>query len=155
MASEEVNDRVPVLSGAVTASRSGSSQINNNENERDITPTVTEGSIDLEKGDDIENYDDSDPTNHVGVDVDYAKLEFEGLRRRFSQLSRTASRVSHTSNKLSKTWTRHSRRDIDEILAEENDSQFDVEGVLRDRKKQMDEEQMRPKNIGWSNHFHC
>jgi hypothetical protein len=55
---------------------------------RDTPPIITE--VD-EKGDQSENYDDSDPRNHTGVDIDYVKHEFEGLRRRYSELSRAAS----------------------------------------------------------------
>jgi hypothetical protein len=107
---------------------------------------------DLEKGSPSESYNDSEPSNHQGIDVSYAKHEFEGLRRRYSEMSRTQSRHSQHSNKISRTFSRKSQQDVEEEAgSDENDeSQFDVEGVLRDRKKEMDEEQMRPKNLGKS-----
>jgi len=123
----------------------------NGTHERDTTPSSF-AEVDLEKGEDADSCDDVDPNNHTGVDVDYAKHEFEALRRRYSELSRTASRVSQaTHNRLSRSFSRRSRRD--EILEIEDDStgdtsQFDVQVILRDRKRQMDEEQIRPKNIG-------
>ena len=112
----------------------------------DRTATTSEG--DLEKGRSSGNYDNSDPSNHAGIDVDYAKHEFEGLRRRYSEISRTQSRHSQISQRVSRTWSRRSQRKIEDAAAEDNESQFDVEGVLRGRKEQMDAELFRPKNIG-------
>lgn len=112
----------------------------------DRTATTSEG--DIEKGRSSGNYDDSDPSNHAGIDVDYAIHEFEGLRRRYSELSRTQSRHSQISQRASRTWSRRSQRKIEEAAVEDNESQFDVEGVLRGRKEQMDAESFRPKNIG-------
>src|SRR5277367_5350038 len=94
----------------------------------DRTATTSEG--DLEKGQSRGNYDDSDPSNHAGIDVSYAKHEFEGLRRRYSELSRTQSRNSKISRRVSHTWSRRSHRDVEEAVVEDNESQFDVEGVL-------------------------
>lgn len=111
--------------------------------------TATNSDDDLEKGA-SGSYDDSDPTNHGGIDVNYAKHEFEGLRRRYSNLSRTASQHSQASHRVSRQWSRRSQRDIEEADEDDSESQFDVEGVLRGRKKQMDEEEFRPKNIGKS-----
>jgi hypothetical protein len=111
----------------------------------DHTATNSEG--DLEKGA-SGSYDDSDSGNHGGIDVNYAKHEFEGLRRRYSNLSRTTSQHSQASHRASRTWSRRSQRDIEEAEEDESESQFDVEGVLRGRKQQMDEEEFRPKNIG-------
>src|SRR5271163_3967795 len=112
----------------------------------DRTATTSEG--DIEKGRSSGNYDNSDPSNHAGIDVDYAKHEFEGLRRRYSEISRTQSRHSQISQRLSRTWSRRSQRKIEDAVAADNESQFDVEGVLRGRKEQMDAESFRPKNIG-------
>lgn len=114
--------------------------------------TATNSLDDLEKGESSESYDDSNPANHAGIDVNYAKEEFEGLRRRYSTMSRTQSRHSQTSHKATRTWSRRSQRDVEEAIDDdESDTQFDVEGVLRGRKKQMDEEEHRPKNMGISN----
>lgn len=111
--------------------------------------TATNSVDDVEKGKSSETYDDKDPGNHAGIDVNYAKEEFEGLRRRYSNMSRTQSRHSQASHKASRTWSRRSQRDVEEAIDdEESDSQFDVEGVLRGRKEQMDEEEHRPKNLG-------
>jgi hypothetical protein len=111
--------------------------------------TATNSEDDIEKGESSGSYNDKDPANHAGIDVNYAKQEFEGLRRRYSNLSRTASRHSQVSHKAARTWSRRSQGDVEEAIEDdESDSQFDVEGVLRGRKKQMDEEEHRPKNIG-------
>ena len=113
--------------------------------------TATNSDDDLEKGESSESYDDKNPANHTGIDVNYAKGEFEGLRRRYSNMSRTASRHSQVSHKATRTWSRRSQRDVEEAIEDdESESQFDVEGVLRGRKKQMDEEEHRRKNIGIS-----
>ena len=108
----------------------------------ETSPTISED--DLEKGESSALYDNHDPANHTGIDVDYAKQEFEGLRRRYSNMSRT---TSHHSQTMSRTWSRPSRRDPT-VLDEDGESQFDVERVLRGTKKQEDEEHFRPKNIG-------
>lgn len=108
---------------------------------------------DLEKGESSAVYDDSDPQNHAGVDIEYAKHEFEGLRRRYSEISRTTSRHSQISHRLSQSLSRRSRKDVEEALEEDAESQFDVESVLRGRKKQMDEEEFRPKQIGMSSQY--
>jgi hypothetical protein len=111
--------------------------------------TATNSVDDLEKGESSEAYDDKAPDNHAGIDVNYAKDEFEGLRRRYSNMSRTQSRHSQVSHKATRTWSRRSQRDVEEAIDDEqSDSQFDVEGVLRGRKEQMDEEEHRPKNLG-------
>ena len=111
--------------------------------------TATNSVDDLEKGEPRETYDDKVPDNHGGIDVNYAKEEFEGLRRRYSNMSRTQSRHSQVSHKATRTWSRRSQRDVEEAIDDEDsDSQFDVEGVLRGRKEQMDEEEHRPKNLG-------
>lgn len=115
----------------------------------DRTATTSEG--DTEKGQSNGNYDDSNPSNHAGIDVSYAKSEFEGLRRRYSEVSRTQSRNSQISRRVSRTWSRRSQRNVEEAVVEDDKSQFDVEGVLRGRKEEMDAESFRPKNIGMGN----
>ena len=111
--------------------------------------TATNSDDDPEKGESSESYDDKDPTNHGGIDVSYAKEEFEGLRRRYSHMSRTASRHSQVSHNAIRTWSRRSQGDVEQAIEDdESESQFDVEGVLRGRKQQMDEEEHRPKEIG-------
>jgi len=108
---------------------------------------------DLEKGESSAIYDDADPQNHAGVDIEYAKHEFEGLRRRYSEISRTTSRHSQISHRLSQSISRRSRKDVEEPLEEDVESEFDVESVLRGRKKRMDEEEFRPKQIGMSTRY--
>jgi len=104
-----------------------------------IAADKTAQNIDLEKG--VEAPYEA-PSQH-GVDMEYAKGEFEGLRRRYSNMSRTTSRHSQQVNRV---WSRRSHRE--KPVEEDDESQFDVEGVLRGRRKQMDQEEHHPKNIG-------
>lgn len=115
-----------------------------------VADNRTDMALDIEKGSPVESYEDSDPSNHQGIDVNYAKHEFEGLRRRYSELSRTHSRLSGHSVKATRTRSKLSERDVEDGAIDDSESQFDVEGVLRGRKKQMDEEEQLPKNLGRS-----
>jgi len=95
----------------------------------------------------------SDDVIHDHVDVVYAEKQFADLKRRYSNLSRVQSNQSHVSRrsrgrKSGLHDAEKGRAAAESVTSDDESDMFDLEDLLRDRRRREEEHDIKPKHLG-------